>query len=116
MIPHLRFHVRSRSPIMGPEAGFELHAIHCAERRRAIAEPIQFRELTDDERDGLAMDELLSPALCLTEEDAQRLIDAMWDAGLRPTGSHGSAGQLAATELHLEDMRRLVFQGGKGKD
>lgn len=111
MIPHIRFHVRPQSPMMGPEAGFELHAIHCADRRRAIAEPIQFRELTGDELDGLAMDELLSPALRLTEEDAQRLIDAMWEAGLRPTGSHGSAGQLAATERHLADMRRLVFDG-----
>jgi hypothetical protein len=38
------------------------------------------------------------------------LIDALWTAGLRPTEGHGSTGQLAATERHLEDMRALAFK------
>jgi hypothetical protein len=49
-----------------------------------------------------------APLLTLTEADATALIDERWRAGVRPS-EHGSAGQLAATERHLADMRRLVF-------
>ena len=48
---------------------------------------------------------------------AQELIDQLWQAGLRPSEGSGSAGSLAATERHLDDMRALVFKmqpkGGK---
>jgi hypothetical protein len=47
--------------------------------------------------------------LTLTDADATALIDELWRAGVRPS-EHGSAGQLAATEKHLQDMRRLVFE------
>lgn len=40
---------------------------------------------------------------------AQMLMDELWRCGLRPTEGTGSAGSLAATERHLADMRRLVF-------
>jgi hypothetical protein len=48
--------------------------------------------------------------LNLGPSEAQGLMDALWDAGLRPTEGSGSAGALAATQRHLEDMRVLVFQ------
>lgn len=41
---------------------------------------------------------------------AQELMDQLWTAGLRPSEGKGSAGSLAATERHLEDMRALVFK------
>jgi hypothetical protein len=41
---------------------------------------------------------------------AQELMDQLWSVGLRPTEGKGSAGSLAATERHLEDMRALVFK------
>lgn len=31
-------------------------------------------------------------------------------AGVRPANGTGSAGQLAATETHLKDMRAIAFQ------
>jgi len=40
---------------------------------------------------------------------AQELMDGLWSAGVRPTEGTGSAGSLAATERHLEDMRAMVF-------
>ncbi len=46
----------------------------------------------------------------LTDEAAQQLMDELWRCGLRPTEGSGSAGSLAATERHLEDMRALVFK------
>lgn len=41
----------------------------------------------------------------LRVEDAQRLMDELWNCGLRPSEGSGSAGMLAATERHLADMR-----------
>jgi hypothetical protein len=41
---------------------------------------------------------------------AQSLVDQLWQAGIRPSQGSGSAGSLAATERHLEDMRSLVFK------
>jgi hypothetical protein len=37
-------------------------------------------------------------------------MDQLWQCGLRPSEGTGSAGSLAATQRHLEDMRALVFQ------
>lgn len=48
------------------------------------------------------------PMMSIDIEDAQRLVDALWDAGLRPSEGTGSAGSLAKTEAHLSDMRALV--------
>jgi hypothetical protein len=52
---------------------------------------------------------VMEPFLKLEPEEAQILIDALYDAGLRPVGANGSQGQLAAVQYHLEDMRKLVF-------
>lgn len=50
------------------------------------------------------------PAFPLRFEHAQELMDDLWACGLRPTEGAGSAGALAATQRHLEDMRTLVFK------
>jgi len=41
---------------------------------------------------------------------AQELMDDLWRCGIRPTDGAGTAGSMAATERHLEDMRKLVFE------
>lgn len=51
----------------------------------------------------------LEPTFRLEMAEAQLLIDDLWNAGLRPTEGHGSAGAFAAVKNHLEDMRALVF-------
>ena len=48
------------------------------------------------------------PTISLGITEAQGLMDELWLCGLRPTEGVGSAGSLAATERHLEDMRALV--------
>lgn len=53
--------------------------------------------------------QLVTPLMSLQMNDAQRLMDVLWDCGLRPSEGSGSAGSLAATEKHLADMRRLAF-------
>lgn len=51
-----------------------------------------------------------APALELDKTRAQVLMDDLWACGLRPTEGAGSAGALAATQRHLDDMRKLVFE------
>lgn len=50
----------------------------------------------------------MEPSLRLGDDEAQELMDQLWQCGMRPTEGKGSAGQLAATERHLEDMRKLA--------
>jgi len=50
----------------------------------------------------------LGPAFSLSQEDAQVLMDSLWECGLRPVQGAGSAGQLDAVKYHLEDMRKIV--------
>jgi hypothetical protein len=51
------------------------------------------------------------PSFSLGMDDAQALMDGLWQCGLRPTEGTGSAGALAATQKHLEDMRELLLLG-----
>jgi hypothetical protein len=48
------------------------------------------------------------PYLQIPKANAQVLMDDLWDCGLRPSEGSGSAGQLAATQRHLEDCRKLL--------
>ena len=47
--------------------------------------------------------------LFLSDEDAQKLIDALWNSGVRPSNIVQERSSLESTKYHLEDMRRLVF-------
>lgn len=69
---------------------------------RAIGLPITY---AIPKNDG----ERMEPTVCLRGEQAQQLMDALWDVGVRPAQGHGSSGQLAATLKHLEDMRAMAF-------
>lgn len=50
------------------------------------------------------------PTLNMSKAEAQAMMDAFWEAGLRPSSGEGNAGQLGATRAHLDDMRKLVFE------
>lgn len=49
------------------------------------------------------------PMLRVTKDALQQLMDELWRVGIRPSEGTGSAGALAATERHLQDMRRLAL-------
>jgi hypothetical protein len=53
--------------------------------------------------------EAVKPTFELKMNEAQTLMDDLWNCGLRPTEGSGSAGALRATQEHLKDMRKLVF-------
>lgn len=55
--------------------------------------------------------EMARPFVHLDYDSAQQLMDELWNCGLRPSEGSGSAGALAATQRHLDDMRKLVFKG-----
>jgi len=48
------------------------------------------------------------PCTILTDEQAQKLLQALWEAGLRPNNGESSLAHVEAMKYHLEDLRRLV--------
>jgi len=68
----------------------------------AVAEPLIMKQHEENT--------VAEPTFRLDREYAQLLMDDLWVAGIRPTEGTGSAGALAATQKHLEDMRTLVFK------
>lgn len=66
-----------------------------------VAEPLTMRPYKQGEA--------AEPTFRLDRQMAQDLMDQLWMCGLRPTEGKGSAGALAATQKHLEDMRALAF-------
>jgi hypothetical protein len=83
----------------------------------AVAEPIAFKTLSDDDRAGGltfsydrdfdASGDLDGRALL------QAFLDHAWSLGMRPTGvaDADTTKQVAAMNAHLQDMRKLVFTG-----
>lgn len=57
----------------------------------------------------------VAPMLRIGIQQAQQLMDELWQCGLRPTEGTGSAGSLAATERHLADMRVIALGLLKGE-
>ena len=48
------------------------------------------------------------PSMYLKNEEAQRLADQLWAAGVRPTQSQQGQGMFEAQGRHLNDMRAIV--------
>jgi len=69
-----------------------------------VAQPVEFVE-RHPENLGVEIPETIE----LQGGEAQQIMDELWTIGIRPTEGAGSAGQMLATQMHLEDMRRLVF-------
>ena len=80
-------------------------ALHFAQRNErgdlAIARPCVWETVPEG---SVSVD----AALQLRPEDAQLLMDELWNCGLRPSEGTGSAGSLAATERHLKDMQAIA--------
>lgn len=52
----------------------------------------------------------MKPLLMIRREQAQVLMDDLWNAGIRPTEGAGSAGAMRAAEHHIADLRRVAFK------
>jgi len=66
-----------------------------------VAHPIEMRQHREDT--------VYDPFIRLKIQEAQQLMDELWQCGLRPSEGTGSAGSLRATENHLTDMRLIVM-------
>jgi hypothetical protein len=75
---------------------------HTHQGRRGIAGPLVFDH-------NIPEGTPVEPTFRLAREEAQHLMDRLWDIGLRPTQARASAGQAEAVQRHLEDMRVLAF-------
>jgi hypothetical protein len=84
--------------------GFEILPVKTVDGKQFVQKSIEWREQEPHEIHDPALSHVLD------ETAAQKLMDQLWDCGLRPTQGAGSAGALAATQKHLEDMRMLVFE------
>jgi hypothetical protein len=71
----------------------------------SVAQPMELKRHVEGER--------LEPFLSLGSHEAQKLMDELWDCGLRPSEGAGSAGAMRATEKHLEDMKIIAFHALK---
>lgn len=65
------------------------------------------------EMEPVEQGEAMVPAMTISEEAAQKLMDELWTCGLRPSEGSGSAGMLAATQRHLADMQKIVSKSLK---
>ena len=70
--------------------------------RAMVGESLTLREIPEGGHIG-------EPTMSLKNDEAQMLMDELWRCGLRPTEGSGSAGSLAATERHLNDMRAIAL-------
>ena len=91
--------------------GIELRLCHmtdaAGERILAFPAPLEFTAISQ----SMAQSATPSPPLVtLQDDEAQELMDELWRAGIRPSEGSGSAGQMAAVQAHLQDMRSLVFK------
>lgn len=68
----------------------------------AIARPLVFEKQEQD----VAMTE---SCFRLGRREAQKLMDQLWNCGIRPSDGTGNQGQLQATEKHLSDMKKIAF-------
>jgi len=74
---------------------------HETGKPRLVAKSLEFVELPA----GAPADSTFN----LDGQEAQELIDALWNCGLRPTQGKSSIGRLEAVERHLADMRTIAF-------
>lgn len=75
----------------------------------AVAEPLTLK--TVDEATAAA--HYQEPTFKMFADTAQKLMDDLWDCGLRPSEGTGSAGAMAATQKHLDDLRTVAFHALK---
>lgn len=71
-----------------------------------LAEPVTLKQITKEFEEHL-------PTVELPQESAQKLMDDLWDCGLRPSEGSGSAGAMKAVQDHLADLRILLFKKEK---
>jgi len=85
--------------------GYEVQGyIKAQQGKIAVMQPPLFHTMDISEVDGFA-----SAPMTLTKESVQRMMDQLWECGVRPSNGAGNVGELAAVKEHLKDMRDIAF-------
>jgi hypothetical protein len=103
--------IRAFSEPMIDGAQIYITGKNLANGKRVYVPSVDFVEVEDS---GLS----IRPTLVLPfhiSSAVQILMDDLWNIGIRPTEGTGSAGAMTATQNHLEDMRKVVFDLLSGK-
>lgn len=92
---------------VGREIGLMAYGIHM--RRRTIEgwEYVRTAEFTTEPVDPPVLN--LMPPILLSDDEAEDLMTALWDAGVRPRSGEGHTSHIQALSKHLEDMRKIAF-------
>ncbi len=107
MIDRARILVRTEFTHPDDRIGVTLLAYDTDARQRFEAKPIEWEERR--------ITEPLSTHFTISLDDAQELMDLLWKIGIRPTEGAGTAGSMAATQKHLDDLRTIAFHSLKIK-
>lgn len=65
--------------------------------RRAVAKPTYFELVPLPDNEAIE-----APTFSLPFEKAKQLMQAMWDAGIRPASGEGSGAQVSALQKHIQ--------------
>lgn len=98
----MEFQIRAiRESFESNPDGIKLFAKQTKGKQRYYAQELKFKQTNVNER--------VQPFLVIDKHEAQKLIDDLWDCGLRPSEGSGSAGAMLATQEHLRDMKDIAF-------
>jgi len=97
------FRIRARlGPLYLGQDNIELYAYQHGQGGSFSAKKLELTQPT-------SMNEPLEPFIKIERDEAQVLMDDLWEAGIRPTEGKGSAGSIRATDDHLADMQKIAF-------
>ncbi len=95
---------------LNPACGWAYQFFFWDQDKHAAVENMVFKEVPPGQ--------IISPAFELDITACQELMNSLWNVGIRPTESVPSRGEinelnrhLEAVQYHLEDMRKLAFNG-----
>ncbi len=89
---------------------YELVCFHYEGNTRIVR---RFSERVDAVPEGHMITE---PTLSVSGDEAQQIMNALWDTGLRPNNGAGAVAHTEAIEAHLQDMRTIAFNRLKISD
>ena len=105
MYEEQQFRMRARlGPFYLGQDNIEVFAYQIGSGCSFAAKKLEFVQCTSEQ-----INTPLEPFVKLERDEAQVLMDDLWEAGIRPTEGKGSTGSMKAMEKHLEDMQRIAF-------
>jgi len=97
--------IRAELSPMGFGRKINLYYMEQLGEKYSAADQLCMREMVDEES---------VPSFArIDKEQAQVLMDDLWNCGLRPSEGSGSAGAMMAVQKHLADMKKILFHSLK---